>query len=103
MSKLAESIVCQLVLTVPLETMKHANVDQADIPLPRPEVGLLLPLSSTNEDEESYTPPANYRLKSDPVVNDQSVRDLSSSFYTPPPDALSIFCGATRPFGIHLV
>ena len=56
MSKLAESIVCQLVLTVPLDTMKHANVNQADIPLPRTEVGLLLPLSSTNEDEESYTP-----------------------------------------------
>ena len=70
MSKLAESIVCQLVLTVPLDTMKHANVDQADIPLPRTKVGLLLPLSSTNEDEESYTPLANYRLKSDPVVND---------------------------------
>jgi hypothetical protein len=43
-------------------------------------------------------------LKSDPVVNDQSVRDLSSSFYTPPPDALSFFfCVATRLFGIHLV
>jgi hypothetical protein len=36
--------------------MKHANVNQADIPLPRTEVGLLLPLSSTNEDEDSYTP-----------------------------------------------
>jgi hypothetical protein len=83
--------------------MKHANVDQADIPLPRLKVGLLLPLSSTNEDEDSYTPLANYRLKSDPVVNDQSVRDLSSSFYTPPTHALSIFCVATRPFGIHLV